>query len=177
MRQPAQFLEAAEEVSRLARQAQALLPETGDDPGIKTQAQDIDENPDSGLAVKPLEAHQPQAHRQRGLPQGGHHLVPEARPQVKTAHVIAAGAEGDHPDAGQRPLRFPPQAVHHFQQGAVAAHRHHPVKPLPAGPGGQGFSVAGPFGPPGSHVGARLSQRRQEAGPEPARPGGSRRWG
>ena len=123
-----------------------------------------------GCPSNPLEANQPQAHLEGGLPQGGHHLIPEGRPQVKTSHVIAARAEGDHPDAGLRPPGFPPQAVHHFQQGAVAPHRHHPVKPLPAGPGGQGFRVAGPLGPPGGHLGAGLSERRQEAGPDPARP-------
>ncbi len=133
------------------------MPEAGDHPGIETQAQDIHKNPVSGLTIEPLEANQSQAHPEGDFPQGGHHLIPEGPPQVKTPHVIAARAEGNHPHAGLRPPGFPPQAVHHFQEGAVAPHRHHPVKPLPAGPGGQGFSVAGPLGPPRGHLGAGLS--------------------
>ena len=54
MCQPAQLLDPAEKVTRLAGQAQAQLPETGDDPGIKPQAQDIDENSLSGFPSNPL---------------------------------------------------------------------------------------------------------------------------
>jgi hypothetical protein len=53
MRQPAQLFEAAEEVTRLARPAQALLPKPGDDLGIKPQAQDIHENPLRGCPSSP----------------------------------------------------------------------------------------------------------------------------
>ena len=47
---------------------------------------------------------------------------------LEIAHIVAAGAEGHDPQAGEAAFGLPPQSIGHLEYGAVSAHGKDPVK-------------------------------------------------